>query len=489
GLRGRRRVRRGAGVGPAAGGRSRGRRRGAVAGPPCARGGAAGACRWRGELAGAWRAGSGGADGRRAPAAGRGAWRRAGPSGSPRRVQDLDGLAAAAAGATALLLLADPSTPPAALGSAWSGLEARFPAAARVGAVVAPPAEKGSPALAGFAGALQPGAMVAVALGAPARAAVNTCGYEPFGQEMEVFEASLPRSGPCVVQTIGTDKMGSWEDAEETEKGTAGIARRVSVPAARAVQDSKGGRRGRSEGGALRSPRGCGVGRGAGADGRGQGVVDIPAPEGWERGPWRQGPRRRGPVPEGGAGLHALLPPRRRARGGHQGGSPDGQRSVHGRPGARVRGRAPGGAEGPARAVWPGRARPRRLLADRGGGRHREPRAWESGWSARALRGRRVEEIWGGPGRSSGRRQPPVSRGRVATVGPWPWPERPSLRASGPQDRCPESAQTSGSFARLFCLLGLPRVSRDVAASRLSGVVSAPAAVKTRLAAQGWSCG
>jgi len=158
--------------------------------------------------------------------------------GAATLAQDLDGLAAAAAGATALLLLADPSTPPAALGSAWSGLEARFPAAARVGAVVAPPAEKGSPALAGFAGALQPGAMVAVALGAPARAAVNTCGYEPFGQEMEVFEASLPRSGPCVVQTIGTDKMGSWEDAEETEKGTAGIARRVSVPAARAVQDA-----------------------------------------------------------------------------------------------------------------------------------------------------------------------------------------------------------------------------------------------------------
>jgi len=150
--------------------------------------------------------------------------------------QDLDILSVASAGATTMLVLADPAASPSTIASTLAGLDTRFPDAAKVGTIAAPTMEKGKPAIGGLGGACRPGGLVVLAL--TGSAALDVCSYKPLGPELEVFEAFMPRGAPCVVSKIGTDEEGRIEDAEETEKGTAGIARRVSIPAAAAVQSA-----------------------------------------------------------------------------------------------------------------------------------------------------------------------------------------------------------------------------------------------------------
>jgi len=152
--------------------------------------------------------------------------------------QDLAALVSESAGAATVLLFADHATPPAGVRQVLSELDRALPSAVKAGAIAAPPAEKGPASLGGLGGAAVAGGLLALALPAPSRGAVDVCPREAFGPELEVFEASLPRQGPTVVLKIGTDEEGSVEDAEETEKGTAGIARRVSVPAAAAIREA-----------------------------------------------------------------------------------------------------------------------------------------------------------------------------------------------------------------------------------------------------------
>lgn len=152
--------------------------------------------------------------------------------------QDVEILAAKAAeGDRTVVLLAGHAAPPPALRTALKALSDRLPKLAVAGVAVLPPKDPNAPSVWGPAGACLGSKILGLLLpGGAARAVTDVCSFEPFGAPLEIFEASLAKSSPAVLLKIGTDEEGRVEDAEETEKGTAGIARRVSIPAAAAVQ-------------------------------------------------------------------------------------------------------------------------------------------------------------------------------------------------------------------------------------------------------------
>ncbi|CAK9033414.1 General transcription and DNA repair factor IIH helicase subunit XPD (TFIIH subunit XPD) (ERCC2 homolog) (RAD3 homolog) (UV hypersensitive protein 6) (AtUVH6) (XPD homolog) (AtXPD) [Durusdinium trenchii] len=143
---------------------------------------------------------------------------------------------------SSLLLFGDPAITAPALARSLDALEkvlatpsVTTPKVTGVGGLMAAPAEKGQPAvwvngtpvLGGFA-----------ALRVPQRTAMalDLVGCSPVGEELEIFEASVQRGKAPEILQIGTDQEGDYRDVAETEKGTAGIPRRVGIPAAAALK-------------------------------------------------------------------------------------------------------------------------------------------------------------------------------------------------------------------------------------------------------------
>ena len=85
----------------------------------------------------------------------------------------------------------------------------------------------GKPVSGGFAGLVLP---------FRATAALDLVGCKAVGDELEIFEASVQRGKAPEIIQIGTDQEGDYMNVAETEKGTAGIPRRVGIPAAAALK-------------------------------------------------------------------------------------------------------------------------------------------------------------------------------------------------------------------------------------------------------------
>lgn len=134
--------------------------------------------------------------------------------------------------ASCLLLFGDPAISPPALGRALDLVEKKWPTATVAGMMVAP----GSPASVWANGKPVSGGFAGVALPFRATAALDLVGCKPVGDELEIFEASVQRGKPPEIIQIGTDQEGDYRDVGETEKGTAGIPRRVGIPAAAALK-------------------------------------------------------------------------------------------------------------------------------------------------------------------------------------------------------------------------------------------------------------
>lgn len=131
-----------------------------------------------------------------------------------------------------VLLLGDPTISPPALGRVLDAVEKKWPTATVAGMLAAPGSgasvwANGKPVSGGFAGLVLP---------FRATAALDLIGCKAVGDELEIFEASVQRGKAPEILQIGTDQEGDYRDVAETEKGTAGIARRVGIPAAAALK-------------------------------------------------------------------------------------------------------------------------------------------------------------------------------------------------------------------------------------------------------------
>lgn len=131
-----------------------------------------------------------------------------------------------------VLLLGDPTISPPALGRALDAVEKKWPTATVAGMLAAPGSgasvwANGKPVSGGFAGLVLP---------FRATACLDLVGCKAVGDELEIFEASVQRGKAPEIIQIGTDQQGDYMDVAETEKGTAGIPRRVGIPAAAALK-------------------------------------------------------------------------------------------------------------------------------------------------------------------------------------------------------------------------------------------------------------
>ena len=133
-----------------------------------------------------------------------------------------------------VFLLGDPAISAPGLARTLGTVDKKWPASVKAGMMAAPPEQPGSPAvwvngkaITGFVGLLLPGT---------ASALIDLVGCAPVGGELEVFEADVQRGKPPAILQIGTDQAGDYRDVTETEKGTAGIPRRVGIPAAAALK-------------------------------------------------------------------------------------------------------------------------------------------------------------------------------------------------------------------------------------------------------------
>ncbi|CAJ1388569.1 unnamed protein product [Effrenium voratum] len=137
------------------------------------------------------------------------------------------------ASAGSVLVLADPSVSPPALGRTLEAIQKKWPNTTTAGLVAAPGNAPGAASV-WLNGVAAPVALLV--LPSAANAALDLAGCAPVGQEMEIFEASAQRGKGAELLQIGTDQEGDYQDAAETEKGTAGIPRRVGIPAAAALK-------------------------------------------------------------------------------------------------------------------------------------------------------------------------------------------------------------------------------------------------------------
>lgn len=139
--------------------------------------------------------------------------------------------------ARTVLLFASHVVRPAAVRAAWDGLKVSCPRATVVGMVGPPPAGTLSSCAALWCQGrpLHERSITAIAMQPPAIVAIEACGFKPFGPELEVFEAKLPRGGPAVLRSIGTDEKGDPSDL--THPGCT-IPRRKSLPAVVAVREA-----------------------------------------------------------------------------------------------------------------------------------------------------------------------------------------------------------------------------------------------------------
>ena len=133
-----------------------------------------------------------------------------------------------------IFLLGDPAISPPGLARTLGTIDKKWPTSVKAGMMAAPPEQPGDPALwvngkavSGFAGLLLPFA---------ASCMMDLVGCASVGGELEIFEADVQRGKPPAIVQIGTDQQGDYRDVAETEKGTAGIPRRVGIPAAAALK-------------------------------------------------------------------------------------------------------------------------------------------------------------------------------------------------------------------------------------------------------------
>lgn len=134
--------------------------------------------------------------------------------------------------ASCVLLFGDPTVSPPALGRMLDAVGKKWPSATVAGMMAAP----GSGASVWVNGKPVSGGFVGLALPFRATAALDLVGCKAVGEELEIFEASVQRGKAPEIIQIGTDQEGDYRDVAETEKGTAGIPRRVGIPAAAALK-------------------------------------------------------------------------------------------------------------------------------------------------------------------------------------------------------------------------------------------------------------
>lgn len=141
-------------------------------------------------------------------------------------------LKAVSSSASCVLLFGDPTVSPPALSRMLDAVGKKWPSATVAGMMVAP----GSGASVWVNGKPVSGGFVGLALPFRATAALDLVGCKAVGEELEIFEAFVQRGKPPEIIQIGTDQEGDYRDVAETEKGTAGIPRRVGIPAAAALK-------------------------------------------------------------------------------------------------------------------------------------------------------------------------------------------------------------------------------------------------------------
>ena len=146
-------------------------------------------------------------------------------------MQDND-LQAVSSSASCVLLFGDPTVSPPALGRMLDAVGKKWPSATVAGMMVAP----GSGASVWVNDKPVSGGFVGLALPFRATAALDLVGCKAVGEELEIFEAFVQRGKAPEIIQIGTDQEGDYRDVAETEKGTAGIPRRVGIPAAAALK-------------------------------------------------------------------------------------------------------------------------------------------------------------------------------------------------------------------------------------------------------------
>lgn len=141
-------------------------------------------------------------------------------------------LQAVSSSASCVLLFGDPTVSPPALGRMLDAVGKKWPSGTVAGMMVAP----GSGASVWVNGKPVRGGFVGLALPFRATAALDLVGCKAVGEELEIFEAFVQRGKAPEIIQIGTDQEGDYRDVAETEKGTAGIPRRVGIPAAAALK-------------------------------------------------------------------------------------------------------------------------------------------------------------------------------------------------------------------------------------------------------------
>ena len=134
-----------------------------------------------------------------------------------------------------VFLLGDPAISAPGLARTLGTVDKKWPASVKSGMMAAPPEQPGGPAV-WINGKAVPGGFVGLLLPGPASAMVDLLGCVPVGGELEIFEADVQRGKPPALLQIGTDQEGDYRDVAETEKGTAGIPRRVGIMAAQALK-------------------------------------------------------------------------------------------------------------------------------------------------------------------------------------------------------------------------------------------------------------
>lgn len=139
-------------------------------------------------------------------------------------------------GSRTILVFAEPSAPAGFLSRSLFAIGGRWPDGVVAGMQVAPSTEAGSASVWVGGAAITKGGLAGLVLPGCASVGIDLLGCQPVGEDLEVFEADIRKGAPVTVIKIGTDEEGDMREAAETEKGTAGIARRVDVPAAAAMK-------------------------------------------------------------------------------------------------------------------------------------------------------------------------------------------------------------------------------------------------------------
>lgn len=157
----------------------------------------------------------------------------------------VDRLAAKTPSVATMLIFGGSAVSAGTLRHVLAELGRRFPGTAVAGSVALPLGRGGegsTPMLWPGGRAPGPGEVCGLMLGARARVAMHTCGFEPFGPELEVFEATLRHTEyglqqphVAVIRQIGTDEEG--DIAEHTHPGCS-IPRRKGLAAAAAVREA-----------------------------------------------------------------------------------------------------------------------------------------------------------------------------------------------------------------------------------------------------------